>query len=642
MLGIIQVVALLTLIADCYGSPFGHPAPHAIVCNNTEQLRKTYDYVIVGGGTSGLVVANRLTEDPHINVLVIERGYLDGQDNGTTVPGLAVPDKYLRTDTSIPQPGLNNRTAPLYTGDVVGGGTVVNGMFFARGARADYDAWEQLGNPGWGWDGLLPYFKKSETFTPPIEGIQEMFPGVISSDLEPHGINGPVGSSFSNYQYPVIKNFFAGWNSIGVAINPQPNNGEATGAFYSTISAYAKNQSRAHASNAYYRPVANLRRNLHLLTGYTISKVNFDKGVKAVSVDVSVAFYVFFSGIRTHFCGQFTSSATNETRTVRAGREIIMAAGAARTPQILQLSGIGSESLLSSLGIKTIVDLPGVGSNFQDQPTLYMQFSYGDYTFPSPDWILSNASWAAEQLDIYYKNRTGAMTVPYLSGSTVAFLPLQNITSDYHSIIASASSVNLSSLLPLSTHPSIISGYEQQIKLLRSLYSSLHAAVAEVAWEGGDTLPLAIIRPSSRGAIYINTTDPSAAPVVDFNTFSHPADMAIAIASVKRIREWASSSPMQALGILETFPGKNVSTDAEIEEAIRNAATSSWQHPSSTTAMMKRELGGVVDSELRVYGTKGLRIVDSGIFPMVVAGHSSSSVFAVAEKAADIIKAAWA
>ncbi|KAG9920566.1 hypothetical protein KCU84_g12222, partial [Aureobasidium melanogenum] len=118
-------------------------------------------------------------------------------------------------------------------------------------------------------------------------------------------------------------------------------------------------------------------------------------------------------------------------------------------------------------------------------------------------------------------------------------------------------------------------------------------------------------------------------------------DMAIAIASVKKIREWASSPPMQALGTVETFPGKNVSTDAEIEEAIRNAATSSWQHPSSTTAMTKREWGGVVNAELRVYGTKGLRIVDAGVFPMVVAGHSSSSVYAVAEKAADIIKATW-
>ncbi|KAI4734049.1 glucose-methanol-choline oxidoreductase [Aureobasidium sp. EXF-12298] len=620
-----QVVVLLVWIVKCIGSPLGPFAPHAVVLNHTKQVENCYDYVIVGGGTSGLVVANRLTENPSIKVLVVERGYLDGQDNGTTVPGLAVPNEYLNTDTSIAQPGLNNRTAPLYTGDVVGGGTVVNGMFFARGARADYDAWEQLGNPGWGWDGLLPYFKKrvqSETFTPPIEEVQDMFPGIISTDLEPHGIDGPVGSSFSNYQYPVIKNFFAGWDSIGIAINPRPNDGEATGAFYSTISAYAKNQSRSHASNAYYRPIADVRKNLHLVTGHLVTKINFNQELRAVSVD-------------------FMSRATNETSVVRAGREIIMAAGAARTPQILQLSGIGPEPLLLSLGIETIVSLPGVGSNFQDQPTLYMQFSYGNYTFPTPDWILSNASWTAEQLAIYYENRTGPMTVPYLSGSTVAFLPLQNITAGYQSIINATSSTDLSSLLPLSTDPSIISGLDEQTKLLQSLYASPHAAVAEIAWEGGDTLPLAIIRPSSRGAIYINTTDPLAAPVVNFNTFSHPMDMAIAIASVKKIREWASSPPIQALGTVETFPGWNVSTDAQIEEAIRNAATSSWQHPSSTTSMMKREWGGVVDAELRVYGTKGLRIVDAGIFPMVVAGHSSSSVYAVAEKAADVIKATW-
>jgi choline dehydrogenase-like flavoprotein len=195
-----------------------------------------------------------------------------------------------------------------------------------------------------------------------------------------------------------------------------------------------------------------------------------------------------------------------------------------------------------------------------------------------------------------------------------------------------STSLNPSSLFPPSTDPSIISGYIAQTKLLQSIYSSPHTAVAEIAWEGGDTIPLAIIRPSSRGSININTTDPTAAPIIDFNTFSHPIDIAIAIASVKKIREWASSPPMQAIGTVETFPGANVSSDKEIEEAIRNAATSSWQHPTSTTAMMKRGLGGVVDAELRVYGTKGLRVVDAGVFPMSVAGHSSSSVYAVAEK----------
>ena len=160
-------------------------------------------------------------------------------------------------------------------------------------------------------------------------------------------------------------------------MNPQPNNGEATGAFYSTISAYAKNQSRSHASNAYYRPIANVRKNLHLVTGHLATKINFDQKLRAVSVDVSCACCVNDVPLCCVLimCRQFMSRVTNETSTVKADREIIMAAGAARTPQILQLSGVGPEPLLSSLGIETIVDLPGVGSNFQDQPTLYMQFS---------------------------------------------------------------------------------------------------------------------------------------------------------------------------------------------------------------------------------------------------------------------------
>ncbi|TIA55450.1 glucose-methanol-choline oxidoreductase [Aureobasidium pullulans] len=589
-----HIFVLLNFVANSFASSSSHSAPYASVLNHTSHLRDRYDYIVIGGGT----------------ILIL---YSDGQENGTTVPGLPVPGKYLRTDTSIPQPGLNNRTSPLYTGAVVGGGTVVNGMFFARGSAGDYDAWEQLGNPGWGWEGLLSYFKKSETFTPPTEELQDMFPGVISSDLSPHGIDGPVGSSFSNYQYPVIKNFFAGWNSVGVSTNPQPNNGKAIGAFYSTISAYARNQSRATASDAYYRPIAGVRSNFHLLTGCLVAKISFSKGRRAVGVD-------------------FISRETNKTGTVRASREVILAAGAVRSPQILQLSGVGPRKLLEGLGIECVVDLPGVGRNFQDQPTIYMQFSY---------WMFSNASWAAEQLDIYNKNRTGPITIPYVGGSSVAFLPLKNISPSYPSIITTTALTNLSSIFPSTIHPSILAGYKAQHDLLLNLYASPDAAVAEIAWEGGNTIPLAMIRPFSRGAIEITTTDPFHPPTIDFGTFSHPTDMLTSIASIRKLREWISSPAMQALGAVETFPGANVSSNAEIEAAIRNAATSSWQHPSSSCAMMKKRWGGVVDAEVRVYGVKGLRVVDASVFPMAVAGHTSSSVYAVAEKAADIIKLSW-
>lgn len=224
------------------------------------------------------------------------------------------------------------------------------------------------------------------------------------------------------------------------------------------------------------------------------------------------------------------------------------------------------------------------------------------------------------------------MTIPYFGGSSVAFLPLQNITNTYRDIVESASTADLASILPKDTHPTVLAGYHAQSKILLDLYNSLHAAVEEVAWEGGDTVCVAMVRPFSRGSITINTIEPNEPPVIDFGTFSHPADLQVATEALKKVRDWMASPPMRAIGAQETYPGSNFTSDAEIADVIRQFAVSSWQHPTSTCSMMKREMGGVVDSELKVYGVKGLRIVDASIFPMVVAGHTSSTVYAVAEK----------
>jgi choline dehydrogenase-like flavoprotein len=226
----------------------------------------------------------------------------------------------------------------------------------------------------------------------------------------------------------------------------------------------------------------------------------------------------------------------------------------------------------------------------------------------------------------------GPMTIPYFGGSSVAFLPLQNVTSDYQDIIASASLINVTSLLPTNADQTITAGYQAQLDILLDLYKSPHAAVEEVAWEGGNTVCVAMIRPLSRGSILINTTDPIKPPVFDFGTFSHPTDLDVATAALKKVRDWTASVPMQEIGASETYPGRNISSDHDIAGAIRQGAVSSWQHPTSTCSMLTRELGGVVDSKLRVYGVKGLRVVDASIFPMAVAGHTSSTVYAVAEK----------
>ncbi|KAI7306435.1 GMC oxidoreductase [Hortaea werneckii] len=572
LIQVAQISALLAVLKTAHGSVTTRFAPHAIVHHHPSKLHPEYDYVIIGGGTSGLTVANRLTEDDSVTVLVIEYGYLDNEEGGTTVPGLPVPDKYVRTVESVPQVGLNGRTS----------------MFFNRGSAEDYDSWEELGNPGWGWKDLLPYFQKvepdyafvltslvdmvfpqSETFTPPSFQIANEYAGIVSSDLTPHGTDGPVGSNFPNFQWPIAKNFYRGWNAIGLLTQPQPNAGDANGAIYGPLSLNAKNQSRSSASSAYYRPIAEERSNLHLIVGHAASKINFDR-FTARSVDF----------VRSNMT---TNSSKNPVSNVRACREIILAAGAPYSPQILQLSGIGSRKLLEGLG---------------------------------------------------------PMTVPYYSGTLVAYLPLQNMTKEYDRILQSASNINTSSLLPVNTDPAILAGYHAQTQILLERYRSIHTTVQEVAFGGSGTVPVALLKPLSRGSIQINTTDPGKTPLVDFGTFSHPTDLEIAVEAVKKTREFMNSAPMQETGASEILPGANIKSDEEIAAAIRSLARSTWQHPTSSCSMMKRELGGVVDPSLKVYGVEGLRVVDASIIPMIIGSHTSSTVYAVAEKAADIIKAA--
>ncbi|KAI9780602.1 MAG: hypothetical protein M1816_002798 [Peltula sp. TS41687] len=609
-----QHLLLLVLTSTAYCQPY-RLAERAVLVDDVSNLKAEYDYIIMGGGTSGLTVADRLTEDHKTTVLVLEYGPLDHQEPGVLVPGVPMPEEYSRNYQSIPQAGLNNRSSPVYSAAVVGGASVINGMFFNRGSAGDYDAWEKLGNPGWSWKDLLPYFKKSETFTPPPKELAARFP--ISSDLSPHGTSGPVGSSFPVYQYPVLDYFYRAWASIGVALNPQPNAGDPNGAIYSSLSLDFKNQSRSTSSTAHYRPFIGERPNYHLVTGQKVVKISLNrKGTRATSV-------------------QFLSRDNNSTHTVSARQEIILAAGAVHSPQILQLSGIGPKNLLSGLGIETLVDLPGVGYNFQDQPVMVLSISYSNqtYPYPSPDWLDTNKTWAAEQLAVYYENRTGPFTITYRSGSTVCFLPLQNITDNYQQIIQSAAAVDLSKVLPADVDPSLLAGYQAQRDIVLDLYASPHATAQETAFGGGQYYGIAILKPLSRGSILINTTDPLAAPVFDYGTFSHPADLAIAVASLKKNRALFASSPLQELGVMEVFPGAQaMGEDDALAEAIRGFALSTWAHPSGTLSMMKREYGGVVDPQLRVYGVSNLRVVDASIMPLIPATHTSSTVYAVAEK----------
>ena len=247
-------------------------------------------------------------------------------------------------------------------------------------------------------------------------------------------------------------------------------------------------------------------------------------------------------------------------------------------------------------------------------------------------------SYAASQLTQYNHNRTGALTITNESGNTVAFLPLQNITTSYQSIISKIdSSDSVSSLYP-SLASSVQAGYTKQHAIIKELYADDTTAVQEIGYGTGPGVPVTLVKPLSRGSVHATTNSIKDNPAVDWNTISAPTDLDILVAAVQRNREALSQPAMKAPGAFESFPGTNYTTDQELRDFLPNILTPTYSHPCCTCAMGPKDQGGVVDEALRVHGVTGLSVVDASVFPLIPGAHLSATVYAVAEKAADIIK----
>lgn len=392
------------------------------------------------------------------------------------------------------------------------------------------------------------------------------------------------------------------------------------GCFWVAATTDPKYQTRSSARTAYYDPISS-RSNLKVATGVQVQQIVFsDLTAKGV---------------------QLLDRSTGKTYTAHANMEIVLAAGALHTPQILQLSGIGPANVLKAANVEVKVDLPGVGTNLMDHPVAYQMYNLTNDTTPNVNSLTNNATFNATAYDEYITNKTGPYTQAH--GNGAAFLPLPKIASDtYKSIVEKLSTQNATDYLPeiYSSYPELISGYEAQRKILIEQFSSTAASMYEYSFQGGGMAITALQKPTSRGTVFLNSSNPHGEPIIDYHGLQNPVDVDLLLASIRYTRQIYNTSALSVFEPVEIAPGAQYQTDDELKEQIVSGLVfPTFAHPASTCAMMPRDMGGVVDSGLQVYGVKKLTIVDASIMPMIPGTHLQATVYAVAEKAADIIKA---
>src|SRR6202047_4734428 len=525
---------------------------------------REFDYVIVGAGSAGWVVANRLSADGKNSVLLLEAGPKD------TNLWIHVPLGYGRLfkEKTVnwmyqtePEPGLDGRSVFQPRGKVLGGSSSINGLLYIRGQHEDYDRWRQHGNHGWGFDDVLPYFKKAED---QHRGADDF-----------HGIGGPLPVSDLGHPDPLSAAFIAAAAEAGLPVNRDFNGASQEGAgFFQTTTRHGR---RASAAVAYLRP-AKGRHNLRVETAALAQRIVF-AGHRAVAVEYRQA---------------------GSLRTARARKEILVAGGAFNSPQLLQLSGVGSAELLRKHGIDVVLDARGVGHDLQDhmQVRVVMRCSQritlNDIVNHHVRKILMGLRSAAF--------RTGPLTIA--AGTSGAFFKTNPRLATPDIQIP---------FLPFST--------DKMGEKLHS-FSGFSASVCQ-------------LRPESRGSLRIRSADPAAPPEIRINYLATEVDRAANVEGLKILRKILQAPALTSYVVEEVDPGIKIMSDEALLAYCR-ARGSTIYHPTSTCRMGSDPLA-VVDQRLRVRGLEGLRVVDGSIMPDLVSGNTNAAIIMIAEKASDMI-----